>query len=209
MFLNEPNAMRKFIFCLPLLFLLGESFAQVSGGLKGGLNLSKQKWEIEYLGESASQTINGASFHVGGYLQYTLSETVLFQPELIYNGLKFDQDGEEISLGYLSLPLMFGYGVENNRLIFQAGPQVGMLLSSDPKEIKDDDGFKDIDLSLNFGAMFNLSKFNLSVRYSLGLLNITGDGLENELEAAFGEDINLSIKNNNLQFSVGYRLFGN
>lgn len=183
--------------------------AQLSGGLKGGLNLSKQKWEMEFLGQSFSQTLDGVGFHIGGYLQYALSEKLSLQPELIYNSLKVDQDGEEISTNYLSLPIMFGYGVENNKLVFQAGPQIGLLLSSDPSEIKDDDGFKDIDFSFNFGATVNLSKFNLSVRYSLGLLNLTGDSLTEELESEFGEDIDLSIKNNNIQFSVGYRLFGN
>jgi hypothetical protein len=84
-----------------------------------------------------------------------------------------------------------------------------MLVSSDPSEIKEDEGFKNIDFSLNLGAMVNFNKFNLSVRYSLGLVNITGDELQEELEEALGEDIELSIKNNNLQFSVGYRLFGN
>ncbi len=179
--------------------------AQVSGGIKGGVNLASQKWEIKFQGESASESYKGTGFHIGGYLHYSLSEVVSMQPELLYNSLKIDLEGDDLSFNYISVPVMFGYGSDNNRLIIQAGPQVGVLLSTAPDELKDEEAYKTIDFSFNLGVVVN---FNLSVRYSIGLANLTGDALQKELESVFGSDIDLAIKNNNLQFSVGYRLFG-
>lgn len=200
--------MKNCLCALLILSCAGIANAQVSGGIKGGVNLTNQKWEVSFMGESVSQKYNGTGFHVGGYLQYSLSEAMSLQPELLYNSLNVDLDGQEITLNYLSLPVMLGYGFDANRFILQGGLQVGMLLSTDPSEIKDEEAYKGVDLSFNLGAMVNFNKFNISVRYSLGLVNLTGDALDEELDAALGEDIDLDIKNNNLQFSVGYRLFG-
>lgn len=182
--------------------------AQLSGGLKGGINLTNQKWEIEFQGDSDSEKYNGTGFHIGGYLTKSLSDVITLQPELMFNVLKADVEDEDFTMNYISLPVMLGYGVENNKLILQAGPQLGFLLSTDPEELKDEDAIKSIDFSFNFGATVNFDKLNLSVRYSLGLANLTGDALMDELEAILGEDIDLKIKNNNLQLSIGYRLFG-
>lgn len=200
--------MKKILFVTAIVCCANFANAQVSGGIKGGVNLANQKWEIEFQGESVSETFKGTSFHIGGYLNYLLSDVVSLQPELLYNSLKVDLDGDETSLNYLSVPVMLGYAFDDNRLILQAGPQLGMLLSTDPSELKDEEAYKSIDFSFNLGAVVNFNKFNLSVRYAIGLTSLTGDDLEDELEALFGEDVDLSIKNNNLQFSVGYRLFG-
>lgn len=200
--------MKKFMFLLVMLATAQLVNAQLSGGLKGGINLTNQKWEIEFQGDSDSEKYNGTGFHIGGYLTKSLSDVITLQPELMFNVLKADVEDEDFTMNYISLPVMLGYGVENNKLILQAGPQLGFLLSTDPEELKDEDAIKSIDFSFNFGATVNFDKLNLSVRYSLGLANLTGDALMDELEAILGEDIDLKIKNNNLQLSIGYRLFG-
>lgn len=200
--------MKNFLCALLVLCCAGMANAQVSGGIKGGVNLTNQKWEVSFMGESASQKYNGTAFHIGGYLQYSLSDAMSLQPELLYNSLNVDLDGQKTTLNYLSLPVMLGYGFDDNRFVLQGGLQVGMLLSTDPSEIKDEDAYEGVDFSFNMGAMVNFNKFNISVRYSLGLVNLTGDALDEELDSALGEDIDLDIKNNNLQFSIGYRLFG-
>lgn len=200
--------MKNYLCLVLILCSLSIANAQVSGGIKGGVNLTNQKWEISFMGESASEKFKGTGFHIGGYLNYSLSEAFSLQPELLYNSLNVDLDGEKTTLNYISVPLMLGYGVDNNRLVLQAGPQLGVLLSTDPSELKDEEAYKNIDFSFNFGALVNFNKFNLTVRYAVGLSNLTGDALDDELDDTFGENVNLKIKNNNLQFSVGYRLFG-
>lgn len=200
--------MKRILFITVIVCCANLANAQVSGGIKGGVNLTNQKWEVSFMGESASEKFKGTGFHIGGYLQYALSDAVSLQPELLFNSLNVDLDGEETTLNYISVPVMLGYGFDNNRFLLQAGPQIGVLLSTDPSELKDEDAYKGVDFSFNMGAMVNFNKFNISVRYSIGLSNLTGDALDEELDEALGEDIDLKIKNNNLQFSLGYRLFG-
>ena len=85
---------------------------------------------------------------------------------------------------------------------------MGVLLSTDPSEFRDDNYYKGIDFSFALGAQVNFAKFNITVRYAIGLSNIVEDKLSDELELALGAPVDLSIKNSNLQFSIGYKLFG-
>jgi hypothetical protein len=84
----------------------GAAHAQGSFGLKGGLNLAKQKAEFDG-GSFTSDT--RASFHVGGYFNYAFNDQFSLQPELFYNsiGAKVD-DGDDIvfKFDYISLPIM-------------------------------------------------------------------------------------------------------
>ena len=183
---------------LTLLFAVAglTAFAQLNGGIKAGVNFAKQKYEASGI----SVSFEGTSFHVGGYLTFAVAEAISIQPELLYNSLKVDFDGDDITSNYLSVPVMFMYGFADNKFNVQAGPQLGILLSTDPSEYKDEDGVKSTDFSLNFGAGANFGKFNATIRYCLGLSDVAGDALE-------GSGID-SVKNNNLQLSVGYKLFG-
>ena len=207
---NKAIDMKKILFTNVLLLTAVVSFAQLSGGLKSGVNFSNQEWKISLSGFGAgSEKIKGVGFHVGGYLNYKLSEVISLQPELMYNMLKFDsEDSLKITLNYLSLPVMLGFGVENNKFIFQAGPQIGFLLSADPSDFKDGEYIKNIDFSFAFGGVLNLGKFNIGIRYAIGLTNLAKDKLSEDFEDFLGIPMDLSVKNNNLQFSVGYKLFG-
>jgi hypothetical protein len=170
------------------------AYAQVSGGLKAGVNLASQKWEYQ----GVSITENGTSFHVGAYANFAVSDALSVQPELLFNIIKVSDDGEDLTLNYISVPIMLVYGFADNMFNVQAGPQIGLLLSSDPSEVKDEDGVKGTDFGLNVGAGANFGKVNLTLRYCLGLGNIAGD--------AFPDDF--TIKNNVFQISVGVKLFG-
>lgn len=197
--------MKKIIFTMLLLTAGTASFAQFSGGIKAGVNLAKQKWEVSGDSEDAS----GTSFHIGAYGNFALGGAISIQPELLYNSLKFDTKdllGEETTLNYISVPVMFVYGFSDNKFNVQAGPQLNLLMSTDPSEIKDDDFYKGSDFALNFGAGANFGKFNATLRYCLGLSSIASDDLVDAF-AALGAD-DLTIKNNNFQLSVGYKLFG-
>lgn len=191
--------MKKTFFTLMIVVLAGSSaFAQFSGGLKAGVNLANQKYSLG----GSSESYTGTNFHIGAYGNFSLSETISIQPELLYNSLKVDVDGEDLTSNYLSIPVMFVYGFADNKFNIQAGPQIGFLLSTDPSEIKDADYYSGTDFTLNLGAGANFGKLNVTVRYGLGLGDVAGD---------LWSDIGFSdieIKNNNLQISVGYKLFG-
>jgi hypothetical protein len=189
--------MKKSFIILGAILLSVSTFAQLTGGLKAGVNLASQKWEVS----GASETYNGTSFHVGGYVNYVVNGAVSIQPELLYNSLKIDLDGDNVTSNYLSVPVMLMYGIMENKINFQAGPQIGILLSTDPSEFKSEDGFTGIDFGLNVGAGGNFGKFNVTARYGLGLSNIAGSALTDAISG-------ISIKNNNFQISVGIKLFG-
>lgn len=172
--------------------------AQVSIGAKAGLNFAN--W-----GGDAEDTDIRTSIHLGGYLNYAFSENLSIQPELLYNsvGTKYSEDEMDVTnkLNYISVPVMLIY--DFGTINVQAGPQLGFLASakakyefdgeSETEDIKD--AFKGTDFSFNIGLGASFDKLNVSARYSLGLANVI-DADE------------VDVKNNVIQLSVGYRLFG-
>jgi hypothetical protein len=197
--------MKKLI--LSALFVSASLFAaqaQVSGGLKAGLNFADQKWSF---GNISLDTDSRTGFHVGGYLNLSLAGAISIQPELIYSaqGGRFTGDGEDVTLAvdYLNLPIMLRYNI-NDMINIQAGPQFGYLLSANGKADGQSDDisemYKPLDVALGVGAGIELPMgLTASVRYNLGLSNIA--------DTEDGEDF--TIKNNVIQISVGFRLFGN
>jgi hypothetical protein len=190
--------MKKTLFTLAIIaFCASGALAQgISGGIKAGLNLANQKWEMAGISASPDAL---TSFHVGGYLNIGFSETFSVQPELLYNGVGSKMDDEKATANYISIPIMLKY---NPAPIFNihAGPQVGFLLSakSGDEDIKDQ--VKGLDLGLGFGAGVDLpAGLGISARYVLGLSDVSD----------IDDDVfDISVKNNVFQISVSYRLFG-
>lgn len=144
--------------------------------------------------------------NAGLYLTVMVSETFGVQPELLYNSvgskIAFGSDDIVSQLDYLTVPVMLRY---NPVKVFNihAGPQFGFLMSAKDKYDGDSedakDRYKGLDLGLGVGAGVDLPMgLGISARYVLGLSNIA------ELED--GEEG--SLKNNVIQLSVSYRLFG-
>lgn len=206
--------MKKLLLTLTAIVALSvAASAQISLGVKGGLNLAKAT------GDDADGTDGRTSFHFGAYLTLDVSEKFSIQPELLYNSVgaknkstDFDPDFGDITteetykLNYISVPVMFLYKI-TPQFNIQAGPQFSFLASAKDKyEISYDGGstsgdedikdqFKGLDLGFNVGLGANFGKLNASARYCLGLSNI-----------ADAEDADL--KNSVIQVSLGYRLFG-
>jgi len=181
-------------------------------GVKAGLNLASLS------GEGMEEFDGRTSLHVGVVVEFEISDTFSFQPELIYSsqGAKFsysDSDYSEsyiLKLQYLNIPLMAKFYVAEG-FSLEAGPQIGFLLSakaaweesydgevdSDSWDLKED--LKGIDFSLNFGAGYKLDNgFNFGARYNLGLSDIYDDYDDDDDDSSF------SIKNGVFQISVGY-----
>jgi hypothetical protein len=172
--------------------------AQLSGGIKAGLNLANQS------GDDVSDNSMRTAFHAGVYATFNLSDKIALQPELLYNstGAKYDF-GEDIDLvtDYISVPIMLLYNV-NETINLQVGPQISFLTKGEftdgdtSVDIKDQ--LKGTDFGLNFGVGANFGKLNATARYCLGLGTIA--------EEVDGESVD--IKNSVIQISLGYRLFG-
>lgn len=178
-----------------------------SFGVKAGLNLSIFSASIN----SESSWLPG--FHIGCYLQQPLSEKIFFRPELYYSiqGQKdeYIQPPNGPSLGktttklsYLNVPLLFEFG---NKVSFQAGPQLGILLSATEsgtilnQQIDDDlkEIMKGIDFSLAVGTGIRLGEdVSLGARLNLGLSELFDDSGDGDFP---------SIKNRVFHFYLGYR----
>lgn len=168
-------------------------------GLKSGLNVSTIN------GDGTKDFQPKLGFVAGGYYEICIDDYVSVIPEIKYSqqGAKYsdniDTEGT-IKLDYIHLPVMAKYKL-TNELTFEAGPQVGLLLSAkDNFKSPIDSGLIDIKEELNaidFGANFGLNYdfqngWLLGARYSLGLSNInkTSDVIH---------------KNSVFQFSVAFK----
>jgi hypothetical protein len=184
--------------------------AQWSGGLKAGLNLAN------FIGDDADGSDPRIGYHVGGYLNKSISEHVIFQPELLISsvGSKTKESGTDPDFGdysiegnaqltYLTLPVMFVFNLNEN-VNLQAGPQLGFLMAAKLKyDIESDfismsgsedvkEQFKPIDFGVNVGVGVNFGLINAALRYNLGLSEI-------------GEESG-NIKNSVIQLSLGYKI---
>lgn len=169
-------------------------------GAKAGLNLASVNIE----GESGGR----ASFHVGGVVDFGITDEFSIMPEVLFSsqGFKADiqaTDGQQAiqtvetnwKLNYINIPILGKYEIVEG-LSAHLGPQVGLLLSADVEANGQDadvkDSFKGIDFSGAFGAAYELDNgLNFSARYTLGLSNIL-------------DDDNAEAKNNVFLLSVGY-----
>src|SRR5690606_30593652 len=158
---TKLNVMKKPRLLAAECFLVSISgaYAQVSYGLKAGVNLANLtiSGDIEDVLEPSLM----AGFHAGEFVNFDVAENFSVQPELWYSssGAEYEYEDEEefgsgkLKVGYLNLPVMAQYQVVEG-LYVEAGPQIGLLLSAkdefegDEEDIKDD--VKDLDFGLGF-----------------------------------------------------------
>jgi hypothetical protein len=173
----------------------------ISGGLKGGLNLSDQKYSGYTLSPNPDMRVG---YHFGGFLSIMFSDAFGIQPELLFNsvGSKTDVAGTDLAwrFNYLTLPVMFKYS-PIPILNIHAGPQISTLLSA--KAVSGDDSeklsnIKPVEFGVGVGLGLNFPMgLTADVRYNVGLSDISDDDNDDS-----------QINNNYLQLSVGYKLFG-
>lgn len=178
--------------------------AQMSGGIKAGLNLANVSGDdADFIADNKMRT----AFHAGVYATFNLSDQIAIQPELLYNstGAKYEEDGETADLvtDYISVPVMLLYNI-NETINLQVGPQFSFLTKGELKfdggsiDLKDEELLKSTDIGINFGVGANFGKLNATARYCLGL-GTAWDEVDGE---------SIDAKNAVIQISLGYRLFG-
>lgn len=194
--------MKKLVLTLVVIAFATGAFAQLSGGLKAGVNLSNQKIKLDSESDKGDMKVG---FLVGGYLVATLSDNIALQPELYFSsmGTKDSDADASINLGYISVPVLLRYNI-NEQFNIHLGPQVGFLLSAKAKQDGESADVKDAYKGIDFGAAVGLGAdfgaINASLRYYQGFSNI------GEFEDTGFDDAKLS--NSAIQIAVGYRLFG-
>ena len=191
-----------------LLVGISSIHAQLYLGVKAGPNLSNL-----LIGSDQQIFANDfyqykPSFQAGIIAQARFSEGFYIQPELLWivKGSSVltnaaINERENFNLSYLSLPLMAIFRV-GDKLGITFGPELAYLVSS---KIGDQNlgnllNFKDLDLGLNAGAMFDLSEaFFIDLRFSFGAFNIERFGLA-------GASGSTATRNASMQVSLGYML---
>ena len=211
------------IFCVVLNVQAQDKF---DFGLKAGANYSKL---LDYVNDSK----NKVGFQVGGYMRYSISEKIRLQPELLFSfeGGKsdFNFEGtnqsimlkENISLGFINLPVMFQYKIYNG-LHFELGPQIGyMVLAENKYEAKFDFGeipiedegttniiedFNKLQFSANVGLHYDINhSFFVQFRYNRGFSKLVKSSVE-QIGGELDEIVDYNkIRNQSFTLGLGFK----
>lgn len=181
--------MKKILLMVIMALFVVSANAQMENlrwGVKAGMNVSN-------FGRDAD-TDARIGFHIGALAEYTLTDLISIQPELLLT-LK---GAKHYTPYYLELPInaKFNFPLGEDRVYLTVGPYIAYGLFgegaiSDRKFFKDD--AKRFDFGGGIGAGYEfMNGLFLNLGFSYGFIDIS-DG--------FGEDIN----NMNFMVSVGYK----
>ena len=194
-------------------------------GVKGGYNLSNLSTDLSGMKDKSG-------FHIGGLLEYKISDKFSIQPELLYSveGGKYsfsysesNEDGdfvfkakENVTLGFINLPVTAKYYLKD-RFSIEAGIQLGYLVSAK----SDYDFFMDLDGDITSDSgeqniKDDVKSFNTSLNFGLGYelknkmffqarYNLGLTNLDKSEDSMEDEDYLGKIKSKGFLFSVGYK----
>jgi hypothetical protein len=193
--------MKVLILCLVLAICSQVSVAQVSFGVKGGLNANY----VTFRFQGERQTSSGLDFHLGGYVNIPLNKKFSFRPEL-----QFSRRGNDYyKLDYIELPLLLSYSPIKFMEI-ELGTNVGYLLSKNATFFSLND-FNRLDVGLTSGLRFNLPKgFFIASRYYYGFSSFLSGSYRalnsNDPLITNSGDNNFYYYNRTIQLSIGYKI---
>jgi Outer membrane protein beta-barrel domain len=169
------------------------SAQHVNIGIKAGLNLYniKNSNDVKYDMKPG--------LHAGLFGHIHVTKNFAVQPEVLFSaqGAKYTTGGTvtKFDLNYINVPILLQYMFDNG-FRFEAGPQVGFLLSAKSDngttetDVKSNLNSIDAGLALGLGYIHVPSGFGVDARYNLGLTNIN-------------DDDNSNIKSSNRGFQLG------
>ena len=186
------------LFAFVALLAVGANAQGVSGGLKLGLNMAGQT--ISSSGFTASPSIR-PSIHAGGYLTLMLSEKFGVQPEVLYSGQGYKQNGGTMKVNYITVPVLLRLNF-TEVFSMHLGPQIGILASAKAEINGESEDMKEYLKGTDIGAALGLGVdlpmgLNFGARFVKGFSNIIDE-----------TDGDYKQKNFAFQVSVGYKLFG-
>lgn len=172
--------MQKLILSLFIVVVFSSiSFAQL--GFRAGISIANQS--SDFAGnslESSSKT--GPLFGINYKLK--LGESLALRP-----GLQFTSKGNSTmingldavtNINYLEVPVdvVFSFG----NLGIHVGPYAAFLISAKAFDLDLKSNFKSVDLGLNIGLGYTISKVGLGVNYGLGLSNISNYRIDGSIK---------------------------
>ncbi|WP_456314530.1 porin family protein [Pseudomonas shirazensis] len=139
-------------------------------------------------------------FHAGAIIAFDINEKWSVQEDFLFStqGAKIKggfYDGKDLKLSYVSVPIVLKYKTSFG-LYFEAGPQVGILVSEDFKELTNDDFAEKIDAGMVGGIGYQFPNgLGIGARYYYGLTDIS------KIKST---TINTDFQNNMSQVSLFY-----
>lgn len=185
--------MKKTLLSAVLIFAFALAQAQISGGIKGGLNFAN----VDTSGDPDGRT----GYHAGLFFEAGLAGITLM-PEVLYS----TKGTDDLSLTYVEVPILLKKSFAKV-LNVHLGPQFGILLSGDLDagplgDIDAKDELNSADLSIVIGGGIDLpGGISAGARYVYGLSDVND-------KLSFGNEIP-EISNRTFQVYIGYKLFGN
>lgn len=172
---------------LVFLLVVKASIAQVSYGIKGGLNFSN-------VYSTGLNTNFKQGFHAGVYGKINLV-ILAVQPEILFSQRGYvEQNVKDVTLNYIDIPVMLKLKIFP-MITIDAGPQFSYLLNENIEAIGNilavQPNFKNSEVSAAFGASAQTWRLGASARYIVGL---------SELEKA------ITSKNQQFQVSLSLKL---
>jgi len=162
--------------------------AQIQFGVKGGVNLANQTYEVGGISASPDMLIG---FQLGGFASFNLSEQIALQPELLFSQYGCKVADLKFNMNYISVPVMVKYSFGAFKVM--AGPQLGYLISAKFDGEDAMDGLKKIDMGVAFGAGYEMENgIGIDARYYLGLANVA-------------DVTDYTVKNSAIQIAVSYK----
>lgn len=183
-------------------FVSFSTFAQISVGAKGGLNVSS----LSGVTEDNYETKAIVGFHAGAYVTFNLGRNFAIQPELVYStqGGTIEGNGftEDLKLNYFNIPVMVKF-LTNKGFYIEAGPQLGFNTGDlDTENLESSIEGSDFSICGGIGFQPTKSPFGIGVRYNAGM------GTTGEINFDDPNIDNSDFKNGVFQLSIYWRLFG-
>jgi hypothetical protein len=162
--------------CLSLVILVITTLsvnAQIQYGVKGGFNIAS------FTGSGSGFASAIVGVHIGALASIPIENNFYFQPEFVFSseGAKITNISLIHHIDYINIPLLVKYKFDKG-FSLEAGPQLGILLSS--KDIQNQNtvnvtsATKSLDFAFAFGVNYQLPKQDLGfdIRYNAGITNI-------------------------------------
>jgi hypothetical protein len=184
------------------LFISIFSFAQISVGAKGGLNLSS----LSGINESNFEAKALVGFHVGGFVTFNLGRNFAIQPELVYSTqggtIESGNVTENLKMNYFNIPVMVKFMTKSG-FYLEAGPQLGFQAGDlDYDNVETSVEGSDFSICGGLGFQPTKSAFGIGARYNAGM------GTTGEVDFNNPSIDNADFKHGVFQLSLYWRIFG-
>ncbi len=159
----------KNLLVIVMLFITGSASAQMTYGIKGGLNFGATgDYQTISDGIEDAMTIEGKSktgYHLGGFARFGFLG-IFLQPELVYTRLNTEYNQYEYKLDKIDAPVLMGINIIGP-LNIKAGPSFQYILKNefDNSNISVSDVDNKITLGYQLGAGVGFGKLGLDLRY--------------------------------------------